>query len=152
MKTLYEGSHVRLKKEGKWEFAERVGSNTAVSIIAHIGDKLITVRQLRIPTGEQVLEFPAGMMNPGETPEETASRELKEETGYRVIGHIKTIGPTYSSPGLTNEQVYIVEVKVSGKQEAQNLDPEENIEVIVDYPENLTNYGKLGAKLGTYLM
>jgi 8-oxo-dGTP pyrophosphatase MutT (NUDIX family) len=44
--------------------------------------KLVVVQQHRFGVGKTTLEIPAGIVNPGETPEQAAMRELREETGY----------------------------------------------------------------------
>ncbi|KAL3905839.1 MAG: hypothetical protein SGILL_009517, partial [Bacillariaceae sp.] len=88
----------------------------------------ILVEQFRPPVGCATLEFPAGLMDDGETAVEAALRELKEETGY--IGEADTatnttqVVPTVSrnvcmSPGLADETVQVVMVEV-------DLDKEEN--------------------------
>ena len=53
--------------------------------------------------GDWIYSFPAGLIEPGETPEETARRELKEETGLDLV-NIKEILPLcYSAVGFSNE-------------------------------------------------
>lgn len=58
----------------------------AIQIIAVLekptGPELLLEKQFRPPTGKVTIEFPAGMVDEGETPEQAAVRELKEETGY----------------------------------------------------------------------
>lgn len=155
METLYEGEHVRIKKEDGWEFVERTGSNTAVCIIGFVKSKLIAISQLRIPTGERVLELPAGMMEDDETPQDTALRELKEETGYTATKEdiVGVWGPTYPSPGLTNEKVYFVEVWIKGEKGEQDQDPEEDITVHVEEPHILKQMDiTKGSKLAAFLL
>lgn len=45
-------------------------------------DRVVCVRQFRFGTAAVELEIPAGIVDPGETPEQAAKRELSEETGY----------------------------------------------------------------------
>jgi len=75
----------------------------------------LLVEQFRPPVGKSTLEFPAGLIDAGETPEQAALRELKEETGY--VGEACKIAPTVSplvcmSPGLCDETVRCVVVVV----------------------------------------
>jgi ADP-ribose pyrophosphatase len=62
----------------------------AIQILAILdkptGPEVLLEKQFRPPTGKVVVEFPAGMVDEGETPEQAAIRELREETGY--IGEV----------------------------------------------------------------
>lgn len=102
-------------KRRRWETCDRAGNGAAAFILAHIvpDDELLFVRQFRPPAGRLMLEFPAGLVDPGETPEETAARELYEETGYRgiVTGCSR---PGWSSPGLTGESICMVKMEIDG--------------------------------------
>jgi 8-oxo-dGTP pyrophosphatase MutT (NUDIX family) len=96
-----------------WESVERQGETGAVAIIPRLkqsGDILL-IKQFRPPVQGYVYEFPAGLIEEGATPEETALKELKEETGY--IGTVTAlIPPCFSSPGLSGEAVYIAMVEI----------------------------------------
>ena len=77
------------------------------------GDLLVT-REFRYAINGYCLEFPAGLIDPGETPVEAAKRELKEETGLNTEKVLFTIPGGYSSAGMTDEKVAIVGLLVSG--------------------------------------
>ena len=75
----------------------------------------LLVEQFRPPVGQVTVEFPAGLIDEGETPEDAALRELREETGY--VGEKCRVVPQVSrqvnmSPGLTDETVHVVVVEV----------------------------------------
>ena len=119
---LYQGSWSNLveisyedekKQERQWEVLHRKNNAEAVIIIAKMepSDRYIIIRQFRPPTNSYLLEFPAGLVDSGETREQTAIRELSEETGY--IGEIHKISPRlYSSPGLLSEAVSFAHIQV----------------------------------------
>ena len=51
-------------------------------------------------------EIPAGRLDPGESPEECAGRELREETGYSAR-HLRRLTTIYTTPGFTDELIHI---------------------------------------------
>ena len=78
----------------------------AVAIIMHdeSGEKILINREFRMATGRWVYNFPAGLIDPGETPEQAAKRELKEETGLDILRIDQWWGPCYSAIGFSNER------------------------------------------------
>ncbi len=64
------------------------------------------VEQYRHPVKRRILEIPAGRVDPGETPEECARRELSEETGYTARRWVP-LGSFYSSPGFCTECIHV---------------------------------------------
>ncbi len=68
-------------------------------------DKVVMIHNYRFSVGSELLELPAGTLEPPEDPLDCARRELEEETGY-VGGRIEPLGRFYTSPGLTNELMY----------------------------------------------
>lgn len=96
-----------------WETVGRRFRQGAVVILARLrpSGRIIMVQQYRPPADAQVLEFPAGLIDPEEAPETTAVRELREETGYH--GVLKWISrPCLSSPGMSGEHFYTAVVEV----------------------------------------
>jgi ADP-ribose pyrophosphatase len=72
----------------------------------------VLIEQFRIPFEAEVLEFPAGLIDSGETPEQAAERELAEETGY--TGRVIQVGPGVSSTaGLSTETIHMVYMLVA---------------------------------------
>lgn len=78
----------------------------AVVLIMHneSGDKLLLNREFRLAVGDWVYNFPAGLIDPGETPEEAARRELKEETGLDLVAVRDILPISYSAVGFSNEK------------------------------------------------
>ena len=112
--NLVEFSYEDEKKQiRKWEGLHRKNNAEAVIIIAKMkpSDRYIIIRQFRPPTNSYILEFPAGLVDSGETREQTATRELSEETGY--FGEVEKISPRlYSSPGILSEAVSFAHIQV----------------------------------------
>lgn len=77
----------------------------AVVLIMHdeTGEKILIDREFRLATGEWVYNFPAGLIDEGETPEESARRELWEETGLELYAVEDFIPISYSAVGFSNE-------------------------------------------------
>lgn len=69
-------------------------------------DHLCLLRNHRIVVGETLWELPAGTLEPGEPPEQTARRELAEETGYRAECW-RSLLEFYPSPGVLDERMYL---------------------------------------------
>ncbi|KAI1618816.1 NUDIX hydrolase domain-like protein [Exophiala viscosa] len=85
------------------------------------------VIQYRPPVGKYTIEWPAGLIDADETPEEAAVREMKEETGYE--GRILESGPVVSSdPGLTNATLKLVMVEVKLPEGEENIMPDQKLD------------------------
>ena len=69
-------------------------------------DNVLMVRQYRHPIEQALLEIPAGVVEIGESPDDTAQRELREETGF-ATRNLRAVGGIYSSPGFCDEMVYM---------------------------------------------
>jgi ADP-ribose pyrophosphatase len=67
---------------------------------------IILVRQFRHAVGKDLLEIPAGGIQPGETPEQAVCRELQEETGY-FPNKLKKLGGFYAAPGYCTEYLHL---------------------------------------------
>lgn len=68
------------------------------------GERILLNREFRMATGVWVYNFPAGLIDPGETPEESARRELWEETGLTLLSIEDVIPESYSAVGFSNEK------------------------------------------------
>ena len=131
IETVYEGKWLRLKRRGRWEFAERTNAGgMAVIIIAVTPDgNLVFVEQERIPVEGKTIEMPAGLVGDidgEESIELAASRELLEETGWQA-GRVELLmsGPT--SSGMSNERVAFVRARDLVRMHAGGGDDSEQI-------------------------
>lgn len=148
-----------------WDAVERVhnGDGVASSEVVVIsallkgkdraGIETLLVKQWRPPVGKYTIEFPAGLIDAGESVEEAALRELKEETGYTGTRVLSVSAPLPLSPGLTNECARLVTVEIDADAEVninpkQSLEPSEDIEVIrtgiQSLPTTLANLAQSG--------
>jgi len=86
----------------------------------------LLVRQFRPPVGCVTIELPAGLIDAGESPEQAALRELKEETGF--VGTVASCSDAVCmSPGICDESVKLVVVEVDLDSPA-NQDPSQSLE------------------------
>ena len=111
IETLYRGKFLALRRDGRWEYAERVRGVGGAAIVAlTAAGEIVLVEQFRHPVGGRTIELPAGIVGDdvaGEAPETTALRELDEETGFRASSaELLMSGPT--APGLTSEPTHMV--------------------------------------------
>lgn len=67
--------------------------------------KVLLVRQFRYPIGRELLEIPAGTLEPNEEPTVCAARELQEETGYKPL-ELVPMGGVFMAPGYTDEYIH----------------------------------------------
>jgi ADP-ribose pyrophosphatase len=125
--------HVRVDKvrlpSGRVATREVVEHPGAVAIVAITCDsEVLLLRQAHHPIQRVLLGLPAGTLEPGETPEACARRELTEETGY-TAGTITQIASYFTSPGYTSEQL-IIFLAEDCQFAADNIDPDELIAVV----------------------
>lgn len=86
------------------EVVEHAESMTVVAVDAE--GRLVLVRQYRHPAGADLLETPAGSVDPGETAEEAVNRELAEETGLMAREVLK-LGAFFLAPGWCTEHMHV---------------------------------------------
>ncbi len=98
-------------------------------------EKIVMIRQYRYPAGDYLYELPAGLIDAGETPEEAAVREMKEETGldFEVYRGGKDMfrRPFFLGPGFTDETGCAVFGYALGNIDGRFREDSEDIEVIL---------------------
>lgn len=130
---VFEGHRFRVERRA---YAVR-GISHHYDIIVHPGaavilpvlddGQLVLIRNYRVAVGEELIELPAGTLEPGEAPATCVVRELAEETGYRA-GQVTPLVSFYSSPGILTERMhtFVATQLTPGPME---LDAGEEIEV-----------------------
>lgn len=122
-RLIYKNPWIKLHEDkvktpsGKTMLYSWYESADVVVIVPFIDDStLLMLKQYRYPLHKVLLEFPAGHIENGENPKDTAARELAEETGYRSreIEHIYTYHPSVSK---TRQFVYIFKAKELSTEE-----------------------------------
>ena len=78
-------------------------------------EKILLNKEYRMSVGGFVYNFPAGLIDDGETPEQAARRELKEETGLNIIQIEDQLFDSYSAIGFSNETNAVIIGKAEGK-------------------------------------
>ncbi len=86
-------------------------------------DRVLLVRQFRLPAGKELWELPAGKVDEGETPLESAKRELAEETGY-TAEHWEPLIAYYPTPGYVEEKMSLFLAKTLHHGVATPMDDE----------------------------
>ena len=92
-------------------------------------NKLVITREYRVPLADYEIGFPAGLMDDGESVEQTVRRELEEETGLNLTRVISTSPPLYPSAGMTDESVVMVTIECNGRPSTAGNTTSESIEI-----------------------
>ena len=89
------------------------------------GERILINREYRMATAQWVCNFPAGLIEPGETPEESAKRELREETGLTLVCVSDILHNSYGAVGFSNERNVCVFGVAAGEFRKSDSDLEE---------------------------
>lgn len=131
---IYKGKILSLRKDevalpdGKSAVREVVEHSGGSTVLCEKDGKILLVKQFRYPYKEITLELPAGKLNEGETPEQTAIRELEEEGGI-IASRLKKLFDVYPTPAYTNEIIRIYQAE-DIKEGAVNLDEDEFLSAV----------------------
>ena len=151
--SIFKGRVISLKVDevtlpnGKTSNREIINHPGAVAVIALTDDnKIILVEQYRKALERSIIEIPAGKLEKGEEPLETAKRELEEETGY-VAEEITYLQSFATSPGFADEIIHLYVAKhLSVVEEKKQLDEDEFVELLevtLEEAEQLVAEGKI---------
>lgn len=93
--------------------------------------KLVVIKEFRIPVGGYMYGFPAGLIDPGEQMAVTAGRELYEETGLTLVRVYRHSPAVFSSAGITDEAISMVFAEVTGSPSIRNTSDSEDIDIFL---------------------
>ena len=101
-------------------------ANAVVMILTdESGERILVNREYRMAMAQWIYNFPAGLIDPGETPEESARRELWEETGLTLTRIDDVLDNSYSAVGFANERNVCVFGAAAGEFRKSTSDVEE---------------------------
>ena len=126
---VYKGKILSLRKDdvilpnGQQAIREVVEHTGGSAIYCEIDGKILLVKQYRYPYEKEIWEIPAGKVNPGESPEQTAVRELEEEGGI-IAERVEKMFDVYPTPAYTSEIIRIYRA-VGLTKSKQRLDDDE---------------------------
>lgn len=132
---LHRGNFLEFRRDrvllpnGKTATREYLRHPGAVAALPLLDDgTALLVKQFRYPTGEVILEIPAGKLEAGEDPEACIRRELAEEIGYQPqkLTHLASV---WTTPGFSDE---IIHLYLADQLEAAPLerDADEFLEIV----------------------
>jgi ADP-ribose pyrophosphatase len=115
---------------GRRSAREIVRHPGAVVILGERPDgRFVLVRQFRKAVEAELLEVVAGTLDPGESPEAAARRELKEETGYDAAS-IRKLGVIIAAPGYCDERLHVYHALLSPQSSDAAPDPDESLDAV----------------------
>lgn len=142
--TLFAISYLDRKGNTKrWHMVSRgerpkciTGENrrpdAAIIVPYHRGEqKLVVIREFRVPIGDYQYGFPAGLLDPGEDLAVAAGRELHEETGLDLVKVYRYSPAVFSSAGITDEAIAMVFAEVEGTPGIRHNQDSEDIEIFL---------------------
>ena len=116
--------------EGELTYVREVVEHPGGAAVVPVYDDgtVAFVSQYRHPTRRYVMELPAGKLDPGERPAETAARELEEELGV-VAGRLEQLSEFYTTPGFCAERLWVF-LATELRETARRHEEDEIIEVV----------------------
>ena len=134
-KEIYKGKIFSLKggevslDNGEIALREYVKHPGGVAMVPVINGNVILIRQFRISIERELIELPAGRLEPNEDPMGCAARELEEEIGYRASKLIP-IATYFASVGYSNERMHLF-LALDLERTERHLEVDESIQEVV---------------------
>ena len=136
-KTAFDGRLLKVEQQqvelenGRPAYREIVRHPGAVGVVTRLPDgRFAFVRQFRKAVDDERLEIVAGLLEPGESHEESARRELREETGFRATS-LRPLGVVNASPGYTDERIEVFYAETPDALDTAEPDEDEHVELVL---------------------
>ena len=107
------------------QLQNRQADSVVMILTDESGERILINHEYRMAMGQWIYNFPAGLIDPGETPEESARRELWEETGLTLVCIDDVLDNSYSAVGFANERNICVFGAAAGTFRKSTSDAEE---------------------------
>ena len=107
------------------ELQNRVPDSVVLILTDESGERILVNREYRMAMAQWIYNFPAGLIDPGESPEESARRELREETGLELVRIDDVLDGSYSAVGCSNERNVCIFGAAAGEFRKSTSDQEE---------------------------
>lgn len=136
-KLRFEINRVELPMgvEGQFGVIRHPGASLAVPVLDD--GRVVILRQYRFAVANRLLEFPAGTLDPGETPLSTMQRELQEEAGYSAA-RWDSLGAMLPCPGYSDEVIHLFLARdLRPLEQPPAGDDDEDLEVLLMEPAEL---------------
>ena len=114
---------------GETAVREYIRHAGGVGIVPVVEGKVILIKQFRISIARELIELPAGRLEPDEEPASCAARELEEEIGYRANSLIP-LAAYYASVGNSNEKMYLY-LALDPEKTEKRLEADERVQEVV---------------------
>jgi ADP-ribose pyrophosphatase len=150
-KIVFEGRAVKLRvdtiqmPDGRQTTREIVEHGACIAVVAvDAQNNVLLVSQYRDAVGQELLEIPAGGVDPGEDVETAVKREMQEETGY-LPRKLVNLGGYYLAPGYSTEylHLYLAEDLIPGRLVAEDTESISVVKVPVSEIPTLLSSGKI---------
>jgi len=106
-------------------------------------EEVILIRQYRHGIREVTLEIPGGIVEKGDSPQDTARKELREETGYSA-SEMLLIGTVYPNPAFLNNRCHTYLARDVSRTGKQDQDAKEDIEIVIKPLEDIPGLIRTG--------
>nr|MBQ4455524.1 NUDIX hydrolase [Clostridia bacterium] len=118
-----------ISRDGNIQTLEDLQNKTPNAVVMILtdesGERILVNREYRMAMAQWIYNFPAGLIDSGESPEESARRELWEETGLRIVRIDDILDNSYSAVGFSNERNVCVFGVAEGEFRKSTSDAEE---------------------------